>query len=272
MAGFDDSQAVLHPVPVDLYPNHLNEDGKYLGRLASYRTINVRQICENLRVRGSFTGDPEDAVNNILHFCEESGFLICDGFTLNLGYYSISIHIGGTWDSFDELHDRDKHPIGFTFRVLKPLKDMASRILLSRGKIEDKPAYIAQVTDISSGAVDQTLTPGGVIVIEGHRIKITGTKPGVGLYIEGTQPAGVPYSAVIPQPYVENEASKVIAVLPAGIPNGTYKLQINTQYAGTSTLLKDIRMIQTNVSFTVGAMATFGAAPSGDGSGTEASS
>ncbi|MDR3283636.1 MAG: DUF4469 domain-containing protein, partial [Treponema sp.] len=176
-------------------------------------------------------------------FCEECGFLICDGFSLNMKYYSISPHVNGTWDSASEAHDREKHPIGFTFRTLKPLKDLASRIVLAVEGIVEDAAFIAEVTDVSSGTVNTTVTSGGVVIIEGHKIKVAGDKPGVGIAITGTRAGGTPYTNAIAPPYVENGASKVIAVLPSGIPEGTFKIRITTQFTG-STLLKDVRMLE----------------------------
>jgi hypothetical protein len=243
MAGFEEAQAVLHPVRVKLYPNYLSVAGKYLARTDSYRSLDIEEICGNLRERGSFGGNPEDAVNGIMQFCEECGFLLCDGFSLNMKYYSISPHVSGTWDSKDEVHDHARHPIGFTFRVLKPLRELASRIQLAVEGIVETPAFIDEVTDVSSGAVNASLTPGGMVVIAGHRIKIAGDKPGVGLSITGTRTDGAPYTGTIAPPYAENTASKIIAALPAGLPAGTYKIRITTQYAG-STCLKEPRIIE----------------------------
>jgi hypothetical protein len=240
MAGFEEAQAILHPVRVKLYPNYLTDEGKYVARTDAYRSLSVEEICGNLRERGSFTGNPEDAANNIQQFCEECGFLICDGFSLNLKYFALSPHVGGTWDGREEAHDRDKHPIGFTFRALKPLKDLAGRIELSVVGIDEQTAFIAEVQDVASGTVNEELTSGGVIIITGHRIKVAGDKPEVGISIIGAEAS---YTAEIAPPYVENTASKVIAVLPSGIPNGTFKIRITTQFAGSS-LLKDARIIE----------------------------
>jgi hypothetical protein len=242
MAGFEEAQAVLHPVRVKLYPNYLSVEGKYLARTDAYRSLGIEEICGNLRERGSFSGSPEDAANNITQFCEECGFLLCDGFSLNMKYYSISPRVNGTWDSAGEVHDQEKHPIGFTFRTLKPLKDLASRIQLAVEGIVETPAFIDEVQDVASGTVNDRATPGGAVVITGRRIKIAGDKPGVGMAITGTRADGSPYTGTIMPPYIENTASKIIAILPAGIPEGAYRIQVNTQFTG-SIPLKDVRVI-----------------------------
>jgi hypothetical protein len=139
--------------------------------------------------------------------------------------------------------------------------------LVCDGQAEDS-AYIDEVQDVQTGAVNESLTPGGVIVITGHRIKVAGDKPGVALRVTGTsQPGNMPYSAVLPAPYAENTTSKIIAALPAGLPNGTFKIQINTQFSGGSSLLKDIRVIWSR-DLTVGTFTQSGDTPAVEGSST----
>jgi hypothetical protein len=105
---------------------------------------------------------------------------------------------------------------------------------------------------------------GGAVVITGHRIKVEGTKPGVGIAITGTRTGGTPYTNAILPPYVENTASKVIAILPAGIPEGTFKIRITTQFTGGSSLLKDVRMIE-SAPLTVGSPTQSGETPTAEG-------
>jgi hypothetical protein len=258
MAGFQETQALLHKIRVKLYPNYLNENGKYIARTDDERSVSVEQICGNLRERGSFIGNPEDAANNIHQFCEECGFLVCDGWSLNMKYYSIHPRVGGTWDRADEASDREKHPVSFSFRVLKPLRDLADRIVLEVESIAEAQAYIDQITDVSSGTVDETLTPGGMVVIEGNKIKVAGTKPGVGIVITGARAGGTPYTNTIAPPYAENNPAKIIAILPSAIPEGTFKIQITTQYASGGTLLKEPRTILSSATFVIGPPAQTG--------------
>jgi hypothetical protein len=172
---------------------------------------------------------------------------------LNLKYYSIHPHVGGTWDDRDEAADREKHPIGFTFRALKPLRELAARIKLDVTDVNEETAYIDHVTDVSSGTVDETLTESGMIVIEGHKIKLAGTTLGLGVYISGHRADSTPYSVRILPPFAENSPSKIIAKLPPNAPpEGTYQIDIVTQYGGSSTLLKQPRTISTAPIFVVG--------------------
>jgi hypothetical protein len=175
--------------------------------------------------------------------------------------------VGGTWEHPNEASDREKHPISFRTRIRAELSRMTGAITLVCDGQADSPAYIDEVQDIQSGTVNETLTPGGVVVITGHQIKIAGTKTGVGLRVSGAYASGQAFSTVVPPPYVENTASKIIALLPASLPSGTCKIQINTQFSGGDPL-KDIRVLWSG-DLTVGSAAQSGETPAAEGSATQ---
>jgi hypothetical protein len=211
------------------------------------RTVTIEEICANLRERGGFQGNVEEAIHNIRQFLEECAFLMCDGWSINLIYYIISIHIGGTWDSPDEVHDRKKHPVSFTFRTLKALRDMAHFITVEVDGIEDTPAYIDTVEDASTGAINETITPTSEIIINGHKIKIEGTDSSCGLYL--VTESGTEYK--ITRRFAVNAAAKIITIAP-DIPVGEkVKVRIVTQYTNSNVLLKEPRVVESANALTI---------------------
>jgi hypothetical protein len=243
----------LHKIRVKLYLNNLKDvEGTYVARTEHETVLSIHDLAASLKNRAGFTGNVTDLIDYFEQLIAEIIYQLCDGYAVNIGILTIYPRVGGTWEHVNEVNDRKKHPITFNVRVSAKLNRMAEAITLECDGIADNPAHIDEVTDILSGTVNETLTPGGVIVISGHRIRIEGTKPEVGLQIVGTTKDAQAYSVAIAPPYVENKASKVIAVLPASIPDGTYRLQINTQYAGSGSLLKDIRVIISGADLIVG--------------------
>jgi hypothetical protein len=259
----------LHRIHVKLYPNYLKDvDGTYVARTEHETVLTIHDLAASLKNRAGFTGNVQDLIDYHEQLMAEMKYQLCDGFAVNLGPVSVHPRVGGTWEHASEAGDREKHPITFRTRIRAELSRMAAAItLVCYGQAEDA-AYIDEVQDIQTGTVNESLTPGGVIVITGNKIKVAGTKPGVALRITGaSQPGNMPYSAVIPAPYVENTASKIIAVLPASVPNGTFKIQINTQYSGGKSELKDIRVIWSR-DLTVGTFTQSGDTPAVEGSST----
>jgi hypothetical protein len=242
----------LHRIHVKLYPNYLKDvEGTYVARTEHETTLTVMDLAASLKNRAGFTGNVQDLIDYHEQLMAEMKYQVCDGFAVNLGPVSIHPRVGGTWEHANEASDRAKHPVTFRARIRGELSRMSEAISLICDGPAEASAYIDEVHDILSDTVNETLTPGGAIVITGHRIKITGTKPGIGLYMIVKQTDSTPYyAAKIPKPYVENGSSKIIAMLPASIAPGPYNLEIRTQYAG-STDLKDIRIIPADGSFTV---------------------
>jgi hypothetical protein len=125
MVGFDEIKVLLHKIRVKLVPNYLKGEhenaGKYIARTESERTVSIEEICQNMKERGSFEGNPDSALHNVLEFFRECEFLLCDGWGLNFKYFLAKIHVMGSWDRADEANDRGKHPIRVTYQTLKPL-------------------------------------------------------------------------------------------------------------------------------------------------------
>jgi len=214
--------------------------------------LTIRDLAASLKNRGGFTGNIADLLDYFEQIIAEIMYQLCDGYAINIGILTIYPRVGGTWEHPNEAGDRKKHPITFNVRVSARLNRIAEAITLECDGIADNPSYIDEVSDILSGTVNETLTPGGAVVIYGHRIKIEGTDPGVDMRVVGTTADGQPYNTVVPPPYIENMASKIIAILPVSIPNGTYRIQIDTQYAGSGKLLKEVRVITSGADLIVG--------------------
>jgi hypothetical protein len=89
---------VLHRIRVKLYPNYLpNTEGRYVAKTDNEALLNVERVCAAMKNRGGFLGSYENLIENIKPFFDECAYQLCDGFALNLGYYSVHPNIGGTF-------------------------------------------------------------------------------------------------------------------------------------------------------------------------------
>jgi hypothetical protein len=230
----------MHKMSAKLYPNTLRGgEGTYLARNTNEGTVTVEDICAAMKNRGGYDGSYEDALQTTKHFFKEMLYQLCDGFSVNTGFFTIRAHIGGIFRSVNEPFDAKKHPVSFRFQVLKAMRDLKDSIaVVVDGHIDD-PAYITEFCDMEGNAVNTTFKPGNVGEIHGRRIKIEGADPRVGLFIV---PTTNPANAVKVSRVVENTASKVIFV----IPDPGYldnRLEIRTLYSGGNKPLTELRVI-----------------------------
>jgi hypothetical protein len=241
MAIINNVTEVLHRIRVRLYPNYLpTAEGAYIARTDSEASLTIEQICAALKNRGGYGGDYEDLVEAVKQFFDETAYQLCDGFAVNTGYFSIHPNIGGTFNNTSEIHDHKKHRISFRFRTGSKLRRLIQHIAVDIEGIADTGGYIDEFIDIEEDSINAHYLPGNQFILHGHKIKIAGDDPGVGLYFV---PVDDPSKTMKVTRIAENGSTKIIGVAP-GTGSSPVKVEIRTQYTGTSnTFLKNVRVI-----------------------------
>ncbi|MDR1454768.1 MAG: DUF4469 domain-containing protein [Tannerella sp.] len=111
------------------------------------------------------------------------------------------------------------------------------------------PNVINAVTDVFTGQENISLTPGGMAHVTGHKIKIAGSDPTVGLKLR-LRPDSTEW--VIPETSIGiNNPSRITFIIPTDLSAGDYSLSIVTQYTGGGTTLKKPRTLTLEYSLTV---------------------
>ncbi|MDR0644301.1 MAG: DUF4469 domain-containing protein [Treponema sp.] len=225
MAIINSVSEVLHRIRVKLYPNYLSTvEGAYITRTDNEASLSIEEICAALKNRGGFTGSYDDLVEHVRQFFDETAYQLCDGFAVNTGYFSIHPNVGGTFDKTNEGHNARKHPVTFRFRSRAPLRNLAEHIVVEVEGIANVSGYIDEFMDVTAESVNDVLTPGGQFSIAGHKIKVAGDKPEIGVYFTST-----------------TDSAKRIKVQGHLAENA---LEIVTQYSSGSTFLKEPRVLE----------------------------
>jgi hypothetical protein len=236
-----DLKDVLHKIKAKLYPNYLPDaKGRYIARTDSEATLSVEDVCTTLKNRGGYEGKFAELVDTVKQYNDEVAYQLCDGYSVSNGYFVVYPNIGGAFDSENEAHDHKKHPINFRFRILKKLRELANAITVEIQGMADTNGYIIEFTDVQTGLVNECYTSNGQFVLTGHKLKIAGDHPDVGLYFvseDGTNAMKADKLAV-------NSQSELVGVIPSGPPL-RYKIVVKSQFAGSSnTFLKTPRVIE----------------------------
>jgi hypothetical protein len=240
----DEAQEVLHRIRARLYPNYLPQvAGEFIARTDNEAALKIPNVCAAMKNRGGFTGPVEDAEQHVRLFLKEAIYQLCDGFSIDLHYFRVHPHIGGAFRDALEPWEAKKHPVRFTFHVLKPLRDIIPHIEVFIEGVHDGSGFIADFTDVSAEAVNETATPGGIFIIAGHKIKVAGTHADCGVYFVDAVNAASVNREKVSGNLAENSAGKIIGKIP-NIAPGKWKVQIITQYTGGSFMLKTPRTIE----------------------------
>lgn len=229
---------ILHTIKAYLYDNVLTKDNPndLIARTSSERSLNVKQICGAAVSRGGAEVSAAAMEHAVQLFLKEMAYQLCDGYSVNTGYFTASTTIRGTFGSTTEQYDPKKHSILFQFSQGERLRAEIPNISVSILGVADASAAILQVTDVKTGSVNDLLTPGRNLRIAGTKIKVAGDDPAVGVFFVET--ASQTRTPVDPADVVVNNPSELIVVIPT-LPAGTYALEVVTRFADSSLLKKN---------------------------------
>ncbi|WP_346985560.1 DNA-binding domain-containing protein [Chryseobacterium sp. POE27] len=230
---------ILHRIKAYLYDNVLTKDNPndLTAKTVSERSLNVQQICQSAANRGGADISASAMEHATELFLKEMAYQLCDGYSINTGYFMANTTIRGVFDSPSETFNKDKQSIIFQFNQGEKLRAEIPNIEVEILGVAESSAIILQVTDVKSGSVNDLLTPGRNLKIAGSKIKVTGNDPFIGVFFVNT--ASNVRTMVEESDMVTNNPSELIVVIPA-LPAGTYHLEVVTQYS-SGALLKDTR-------------------------------
>lgn len=231
--------AVLHKIKAYLYENLLTKDNPndYIARTVSERSLNIKQICETAVNRGGADVSAAAMEHATTLFFKEMAYQLCDGYSINTGYFTAGTQIRGVFDSPSETFSNDKHSILFQFNQGEKLRAEIQNIEVNILGIADSSSAVLQVTDVKSGSVNDLLTPERNLKITGTKIKVAGENAANGVFFVNTDTQT--RVTVEGSDMVINNPSELIIVIP-DLSAGTYTLEVVTQFSGTQ-LLKEPR-------------------------------
>lgn len=227
---------ILHKIRAFLYLNFLTENpNDYTAKVSSERSLNVKDICESAVARGGAATTAAAMEHNTNLFLKEMAYRLCDGFSVNTGYFTARVQLKGVFDSPTENYNPQKHSLLFEITQGNLLRQELEMVEVEIMGVADTGIYIGQVLDVKTGTVNELLTPGRNLKITGNRLKIAGDKDEVGIYFSSED--GEQFK-VETSDIVSNNPSELIIVIPELPHGGGFRLSITSQYAG-SVLLKE---------------------------------
>lgn len=225
---------ILHRVKANLYDNVLTDDpNDFVARVISERTLSTPDICKSAVTRGGAATTAEAMEHNVNLFLKEMAYQLCDGYSVNTGYFTASTLIKGVFNSPSETFNTDKHSIIFQFNQGETLRKELPSIQVEIKGVADSSLSVEQVMDVKTGSVNDLLTPNRNLKIKGYKLKLVGDKPEVGVYFINENTAA--RTKVDPTDIVTNNPSELVIVTPE-LGAGKYLLEVISQFGGTTPL------------------------------------
>jgi hypothetical protein len=240
MSVLTNVNGVFHHIRAKLYPNYLPNGGALIAKTANDALLSVEEVCAAMKDRGGYTGNYNDLVANVKRFFDEAVYQLCDGFGISTDYFSLQPNIGGTFNSFLDPVDIEKHPITFRFRPRLKLRNLIEHILIEIDGEANKKPFIDKFIDHRGPSVNTMFSRGGIFSIYGYRIKVSENDPLCGVFFV---PVDDPSAAVRVSDIAHNSRSRIIGTAPdTGFELN--RIEIRTRYTGShKTPLKELRII-----------------------------
>jgi hypothetical protein len=232
---------ILHTIKVWLYLNLLTKENPndYIARVIAERSLTTKDICETAVSRGGADVSAASMEHAVNLFFKEMGYKLCDGYSINTGWFTAGVHVRGIFDSPNETFNPEKHTVSIEFHQGAFLRNELGNITVEVLGVAETGVTIAQVIDVKTGSVNDLLTPNYNLKISGDKLRIAGDNANNGVYfIEQTSGERIKVDA---EDIVINNPSELMIMIPS-LPSGTYHLEIMTQFSGSSTHLKTPRM------------------------------
>ena len=242
--------ADFHKMKGWLYDNVLTENpNDFMLRIASEASLGVDDISQSAVKRGGADISASAMTHAVNLWLKEMSYRLCDGFSVNTGWFTASVSVRGVFDSPAEKFNPAKHTILFDFQQGYLLRKELTAVEVQILGVADAALAIIQVTDVKTGSVNDLLTPNRNLRISGNKLKIAGDSPANGVCFINRETAE--RIAIDPTDIVTNNPSELIIVIPE-LTAGTYRLEVTTQFStGGKQQLKEPRTVTFDRTLTV---------------------
>ena len=231
--------AYLHKIKAQLHDNVLTEDpNDFVARVVAEKSLSIDDICQSAANRGGADISAAAMGHAVQLWLKEMAYRLCDGFSINAGWFNVQANIRGVFNSPSETFSPEKHTVSFEFHQGSLLRKELGSVEVEIQGVAEQAFYVAQVTDIKTGLVNDVLTPNRNLRIQGSKLKIAGESENNGVFF--VNQANQQKIKVDATDFVNNNPSELIIVIPA-LEAGSYKLEVVTQFSGNKQSLKEPR-------------------------------
>jgi hypothetical protein len=216
-----------------LHENPLTErKDDFAAQTHSKSSYTKEQFIDLMLQRGTLM-TKTDALAVFNNIEETAVYIISNGGTINMPLFNTGFSISGVFESATDSFDPNRHQLHVNISKGTILRNAESTVKLSKVNVPSPQPQVIEVKDSVTGKVDEVLTAGGAVEINGINIKIAGDKPECGLYFVDEDGRETKAETI-----VLNKPAMIIALIPFLDRDRWYRLKIITQFSG-SNLLKE---------------------------------
>ena len=208
------------------------DENDYMAQVADVRSFSLDEIIDLMMQKGS-TLTKADTKAALQVYGEVVSTLIADGAAVNTPLINTALSISGVFNGATDSFDKKRHSINLNITAGTLLREAAGKIKCEKVEPADTNPYITEVTDIVSGKINTCLTAGGVVQLVGSRLKFDDKDAAQGIFFVPETGAEVKAGVI-----AENKPARLMAIIPADLPQGSYYIEVRTKFSGGGKPLK----------------------------------
>ena len=207
----------------------------YMAQATDVRSYTLDEIIDLMMEKGStLTRADTKAVLQV--YGEVVSAIIKDGSAVNTPLMNTSMSISGVFDGANDSFDKKRHTINLNLTAGTLLRDAVTKVKCEKTESAGTDPYITEVTDVVTGTVNTTLIKGGVVQLVGSRLKFDAKDKAQGIFFVPETGEAVRATVI-----AENKPARVMAIIPADLPAGTYYIEVRTKIAEGGKALKNLK-------------------------------
>jgi hypothetical protein len=217
----------------------------FLAQPVNVRSYSLPEIFQRISARypGLTPTQISAAVNE---FFEEVSKITEDGETVNTPLFNTQLSMPGVYKGVMDSFDAKRHSVKININPGTIMRDAVRKVKTEKIAVAEPLPHILEVKDVMSDTVNDIITPGGVIQLRGGRLKFLTDQLDNGIFLMGENEAEFKIATI-----VENKPARLIAVLPADLPQGEYYIELRTSYSGAVKPAKTLKRGRYNKILTV---------------------
>ncbi len=210
------------PINYSVVKNNLKpENLRYRAQFLKRGTLNLKDIIEAIARPGTGITRAE-TVGVITRLQEVLTESLLDGYTINLPFANFGIGIRGEFRSEDDVFHDKRHKVVPYAEIGKELLDTFRSVETHKRPHHLKTPVVSQLHDTSSGLFNSVLTPRGVVIIAGKKLKFDPSNEKQGIFLNGS-------NRTIHISFVPGiRQTELVFQVPEDIPEGEYHLEVKS--------------------------------------------
>lgn len=220
-----------------LRENHLTpEPDDCMAQVQDVRSYSLDEVIDLMTRRGTtLTRADVSAVLQV--YAEVVSELVSDGCAVNTPLFNTSFSISGVFAGMSDTFDKARHNVSLNISAGTKLREAVKSIRTEKVDRVSTNPLITEATDVVSGEINASLTPGGVLRLTGSRLKFSAKDEAQGVFLMSESGDEVRCSVV-----AENKPARVMVLIPQDIKSGTYYAEVRTKLDSSGKSIKRLKV------------------------------